>query len=82
VSVAGIGLVSSRGCSLRFPRFIKVRTDKTTEEASTAEFLVAMYKDQQTRGIDQKGADEGELVDMDCESEMAEEDSSDSTNEE
>jgi hypothetical protein len=43
---------------------------------------VAMYKDQQTRGIDQKGADEGELVDMDCESEMAEEDSSDSTNEE
>ncbi|EIN11841.1 DNA ligase [Punctularia strigosozonata HHB-11173 SS5] len=76
VSVAGIGMISSRGCSLRFPRFIKIRIDKTTEEASTAEFLVQMYKDQQARGKDQTGADEGDLVDVDYESvEEADDDS-------
>ncbi|KAI0374018.1 ATP-dependent DNA ligase [Pilatotrama ljubarskyi] len=66
VSVAALGLVSqTRGLSLRFPRFISVREDKGIEDASTPEFLAKMYRDQQSAGKDQTGADEGELVDVD-----------------
>lgn len=37
---AGLGLVSDeRGMSLRFPRFVRRRMDKSVEEASTGEFL-------------------------------------------
>lgn len=47
---AAIGLVSEeRGLSLRFPRFLKVREDKTIEEASTNEFLAALYRKQEAR---------------------------------
>ena len=45
---AAIGLVSQeRGLSLRFPRFLKVRDDKSIEEASTAEFLAGLWRKQQ-----------------------------------
>lgn len=63
VSVAARGLVSStRGLSLRFPRFIKLRDDKSVDQASTPEFLANMWTTQQgTR----RGGDEGDLVDVD-----------------
>ncbi|KAL6310348.1 ATP-dependent DNA ligase [Sparassis latifolia] len=68
VSVAALGLVSqTRGLSLRFPRFIKIREDKGLEQASTPEFLANMYRNQQATGKDRTGADDGDLVDVDLE---------------
>ena len=65
VSVAALGLVSkTKGLSLRFPRFMKVREDKGIEDASTAEFLANMWTDQQGKEKDQGGADDGELIDV------------------
>lgn len=50
VYTAAIGLVSDeRGLSMRFPRFLKVREDKSIEEASTAEFLANLYRKQESR---------------------------------
>ncbi|KIV81622.1 hypothetical protein PV11_03793 [Exophiala sideris] len=47
---AAIGLVSDeRGLSMRFPRFLKVREDKSIEEASTSEFLAGLYRKQEAR---------------------------------
>ncbi|ETI19772.1 hypothetical protein G647_08785 [Cladophialophora carrionii CBS 160.54] len=47
---AAIGLVSEeRGLSMRFPRFLKVREDKSIEEASTNEFLAALYRKQEAK---------------------------------
>ncbi|KAI0949394.1 hypothetical protein AcW1_009022 [Taiwanofungus camphoratus] len=67
VSVASLGLVSqSRGLSLRFPRFIKVREDKGIDNASTPEFLAKIWHNQQA-GKDQSSADDGELVDVSME---------------
>lgn len=52
-----------RGLSLRFPRFVRVREDKSVEQASTTEFLAGMYRRQQERGKDLGGADDGHLID-------------------
>lgn len=68
VYTAAIGLVSEeRGLSLRFPRFLKKRTDKSIEEASTSEFLAGLWKKQEAKapvageGLDGDGKeDEGE----------------------
>ncbi|XXH01781.1 hypothetical protein Hte_008142 [Hypoxylon texense] len=47
---AAIGLVSQeRGLSLRFPRFLKKREDKSMEEASTNEFLTGLYRKQEAK---------------------------------
>ena len=47
---AAIGLVSDeRGLSLRFPRFLKVREEKSVEEASSAEFLAGLWWSQVER---------------------------------
>lgn len=47
---AAIGLVSEeRGLSLRFPRFLKVREDKSIEEASTRDFLAGLWRKQEAR---------------------------------
>ncbi|KAM0717425.1 hypothetical protein Q7P37_007277 [Cladosporium fusiforme] len=47
---AAIGLVSDeRGLSLRFPRFLKVREDKSIEEASTRDFLAGLWRKQEAR---------------------------------
>lgn len=47
---AAIGLVSDeRGLSLRFPRFLRVREDKSIDEASTSEFLASLYRKQMER---------------------------------
>ncbi|KAF3919773.1 hypothetical protein ABW20_dc0108540 [Dactylellina cionopaga] len=48
---AAIGLVSEeRGLSLRFPRFLRKRDDKSIEEASTNEDLATLYRKQMSSG--------------------------------
>ncbi|KAG1737677.1 ATP-dependent DNA ligase [Suillus lakei] len=71
VSLAALGLVSSsRGLSLRFPRFIKTREDKSPEQASTTYFLAQIWKDQQGQlKADAGDADDGDLVDVEPDSE-------------
>ncbi|KAL9096400.1 MAG: hypothetical protein Q9165_001397 [Trypethelium subeluteriae] len=47
---AAIGLVSEeRGLSLRFPRFLKVREDKSIDEATDADYLAELYRKQEAR---------------------------------
>jgi DNA ligase-1 len=47
---AAIGLVSEeRGLSLRFPRFLRVREDKSLEEASSRDFLAGLWRKQEAR---------------------------------
>lgn len=49
---AAIGLVrEDRGLSLRFPRFLKKREDKSIEEASTNEFLAGLWRKQEARVV-------------------------------
>ncbi|GAA5946782.1 hypothetical protein JCM3765_002014 [Sporobolomyces pararoseus] len=43
---AAQSLLGERGCSIRFPRFIKIRDDKSIENATTAEQLAALYRKQ------------------------------------
>ncbi|KAL1752714.1 ATP-dependent DNA ligase [Schizophyllum commune] len=82
VSVAAKGLVSdSRGLSLRFPRYIKSREDKGIEEATTASQVARMYQQQQARGIDDGGNDEGDLLDVDVDVDEEDEEHSDSAGE-
>lgn len=69
---AAIGLVSDeRGLSLRFPRFLKVREDKSIEEASTADFLAALYRKQEARA---KAEGRAEHPNVDGQEGMEEED--------
>ncbi|KAF3404198.1 hypothetical protein EIK77_009533 [Talaromyces pinophilus] len=54
---AAIGLVSDeRGLSLRFPRFLRVREDKSIDEASTSDFLAALWRKQMERAQEEEGA--------------------------
>jgi len=53
--------------SLRFPRFLRKREDKSIEEASTSDFLASLWRKQEERveieggGVDGKdGGDGGE----------------------
>lgn len=47
IYVAGSNLTEdNRGISLRFPRFIRIRSDKKPEEACTSEYIVNLYKQQ------------------------------------
>lgn len=73
VGVAALGMVSQqRGLSLRFPRFIRVRDDKSLEQASDPDYLVKLWKAQESKGL-RGGADEGDLVDVDFEEDVVEE---------
>ncbi|TFK68666.1 DNA ligase [Pluteus cervinus] len=66
ISVAARGNASSdRGLSIRFPRFIRAREDKSLEQASNPDFLVRVWKNQQSRGTGKEGNDEGDLLDVD-----------------
>ena len=47
---AAIGLVSEeKGLSLRFPRFLRKRDDKSIEEASTNIFLAGLWRKQEEK---------------------------------
>ncbi|CAI7635791.1 unnamed protein product [Penicillium glandicola] len=47
---AAIGLVSEeRGLSLRFPRFLKVREDKSIDEATSSDYLALLWRKQMER---------------------------------
>lgn len=63
---AAIGLVSDeRGLSLRFPRFLKERQDKSLEEASTNEFLAALWRKQEAKAAAATGEETGQVGDAD-----------------
>ena len=48
--LAALGLVSEeRGLSMRFPRFLKVREDKSIDEASTSDFLAELWRNQEAK---------------------------------
>lgn len=52
---AAIGLVSDeRGLSLRFPRFLKKREDKSIDEASTNDFLAGLWRKQEAKADSNK----------------------------
>ncbi|EEU45817.1 uncharacterized protein NECHADRAFT_37641 [Fusarium vanettenii 77-13-4] len=52
---AAIGLVSEeRGLSLRFPRFLKKREDKSLEEASTNDVLAGLFRKQEAKASSTK----------------------------
>jgi ATP-dependent DNA ligase len=56
---AAIGLVSDeRGLSLRFPRFLKKREDKSMEEASTVEFLAGLFRKQEAKAPQEAATEE------------------------
>lgn len=63
VYTAALGLVSEeRGLSLRFPRFLKKRNDKSIEEASTSEFLAGLWRKQEAKApaaVNEGQGDEG-----------------------
>lgn len=62
---AGIGLVHpSRGMSMRFPRFISLRTDKKPENASSPSDIADLYH-RQTRKLDVPGMGAKEKADSD-----------------
>lgn len=63
---AAIGLVSQdRGLSMRFPRFLKKRDDKSIEEASTSEFLAGLWRKQEAKAppppLKEDGEDEDDV---------------------
>lgn len=65
---AAIGLVSDeRGLSTRFPRFLRVREDKSIEEATEAEELASLYRKQEAKAPKKDNGGEREVEDEDME---------------
>ena len=63
---AAIGLVSDeRGLSMRFPRFLKVREDKSIDDASTNHFLAGLYRKQEARAPQQGREEAGNALGSD-----------------
>lgn len=64
----------SKGISLRFPRFIRVREDKGIHDASDPSLIAKLWQLQERKGGQgHKGADDGELLDYVEEEEDVEE---------
>ncbi|KAL2831064.1 ATP-dependent DNA ligase [Aspergillus cavernicola] len=62
---AAIGLVSDeRGLSLRFPRFLKVREDKSIDEASTSDYLALLYRKQSESARAEEVVNAGQIADQ------------------
>ncbi|KAL4956826.1 ATP-dependent DNA ligase [Aspergillus filifer] len=62
---AAIGLVNDeRGLSLRFPRFLKVREDKSIDEASTSDYLALLYRKQGERARAEETANADQLAEL------------------
>ncbi|KAK4196009.1 putative DNA ligase 1 [Triangularia verruculosa] len=64
---AAVGMVhQDKGLSLRFPRLLKKREDKSIEEASTSEFLAGLYRKQEAGPKTQAavGKDDGQEEEM------------------
>ncbi|KAI9888399.1 MAG: hypothetical protein M1814_000515 [Vezdaea aestivalis] len=65
---AAIGLVSdAKGLSLRFPRFLKKREDKSIDEASTNEFLANLWRKQEAKAPQIEDTNEEDLNIMEME---------------
>ena len=59
--LAALGLIDDeRGLSMRFPRFLKVRGDKSIEEASTSDFLAELYRKQERRVKTEDGVEDAD----------------------
>lgn len=62
---AAIGLVhEDKGLSTRFPRFLKVREDKSIDEATTADYLATLFRRQESKAP-KNGEGRGEIEEDD-----------------
>jgi DNA ligase 1 len=76
-SVTALGMIPQareKGLSLRFPRFMRLRSDKNIDMASTPGFVVQLWMSQEKKGqITDEGVDGDDLLDY-VEEEVVEKD--------